>query len=485
MSVDGNFDCNSVPMLAPSIDFLLKQVWGFHKLKIDGLNDELSNCRLTINELKAKIEEQEREIQHLTQKPELKSVETQVNKYSFGRTKKSCLRPEDLSCSPRSKISRPSPSNSVKKVQQWLHTCRESEILAPETPEEVQICQEKSAYTEIIVPETVQDLTLAPGFEIASVFLAPKALQVVQIISEHAEMQPISQEFNKQQPVPDQAGTLNGKDSAREEFIETVMIEDDQNDVSKLDKQIDLNKTVPIVEKTKSTTPTLDNDSPSYEEASSELIVSPKKLRQHFSKRSKLSRRKSKKINCSPSIFSSPDVEIKREILNSQLVCDFNETMLPEELIQLRANVAKQEIQSQPESEDLLACIAQPSPDKRTNEISSFDQVIQPNENAGLNYKYKDGPVRKRIDRQRLKGFECQDCAKYYEDMGLSDSEKQRRMQQCSRHRATHAPAPCTPEHFWDLEFPETPVCKARGYIKETQVVPLKGHRKRPLKMRN
>ena len=37
-------------------------------------------------------------------------------------------------------------------------------------------------------------------------------------------------------------------------------------------------------------------------------------------------------------------------------------------------------------------------------------------------------------------------------------------MQGCSRHRARFAP-PNTPEHFWSVDFMDTPECEERGKI--------------------
>lgn len=52
----------------------------------------------------------------------------------------------------------------------------------------------------------------------------------------------------------------------------------------------------------------------------------------------------------------------------------------------------------------------------------------------------------------------------YYSELGLSDKEKKERMKKCSRHRGKFTP-PATPDHFWELEFPDTQECKARGQL--------------------
>ncbi|GFS44693.1 DNA endonuclease RBBP8 [Trichonephila inaurata madagascariensis] len=109
--------------------------------------------------------------------------------------------------------------------------------------------------------------------------------------------------------------------------------------------------------------------------------------------------------------------------------------------------------------------------------ISSFDRLPKKEE---PNYKYKEATVRKKSERKQLNAFDCRECEKYYDDLGLSEEEKKKRMKNCSRHRSKFAP-PATPEHFWELDFPDTQECKKRGYLNETQKVTLKTHRRRPL----
>ena len=46
----------------------------------------------------------------------------------------------------------------------------------------------------------------------------------------------------------------------------------------------------------------------------------------------------------------------------------------------------------------------------------------------------------------------------------MSDQDIQKKMQGCSRHRAKFAP-PSTPEHFWSVDFMDTPECEERGEI--------------------
>ncbi|XP_062610282.1 DNA endonuclease RBBP8-like [Saccostrea cucullata] len=72
--------------------------------------------------------------------------------------------------------------------------------------------------------------------------------------------------------------------------------------------------------------------------------------------------------------------------------------------------------------------------------------------------------VRKQDERRKLPAHKCDECREYYEGLGLSEEEIQKRMQTCSRHRAKHA-APGTPEHFWDIGMEDTLECEERGYV--------------------
>lgn len=51
------------------------------------------------------------------------------------------------------------------------------------------------------------------------------------------------------------------------------------------------------------------------------------------------------------------------------------------------------------------------------------------------NYKYKRDAVRKKEERMKLDGWDCEQCAKYYGAIGLSPSKMKDRMNKCSRHR--------------------------------------------------
>ncbi|XP_078671842.1 uncharacterized protein LOC144911609 [Branchiostoma floridae x Branchiostoma belcheri] len=111
-----------------------------------------------------------------------------------------------------------------------------------------------------------------------------------------------------------------------------------------------------------------------------------------------------------------------------------------------------------------------------SHNLADFDRV--PRKDAGPNYKYSK-VVRKRDERRKLHGHDCQCCKDWYGDM--SESEKKLRMKATSRHRQRHSPT-STPEHFWSLGFPTTQECKTRGYLKATQTPPPRKRRRRPYK---
>ncbi|URD72445.1 Actin-related protein [Musa troglodytarum] len=81
--------------------------------------------------------------------------------------------------------------------------------------------------------------------------------------------------------------------------------------------------------------------------------------------------------------------------------------------------------------------------------------VLGPNKGG---FKYVE-PVRKRTERENLKGVECQQCKKFYDAVLLGDDGNpdhvNRRCEHhdgVSRHRYRYAP-PMTPEGFWNIGF--------------------------------
>lgn len=69
-------------------------------------------------------------------------------------------------------------------------------------------------------------------------------------------------------------------------------------------------------------------------------------------------------------------------------------------------------------------------------------------------FKYVE-PVRKKSDRENLKGFECKQCKKFYDAVLPGAGETPRRCEHhegVSRHRYRYAP-PSTPEGFWNIGF--------------------------------
>jgi hypothetical protein len=79
------------------------------------------------------------------------------------------------------------------------------------------------------------------------------------------------------------------------------------------------------------------------------------------------------------------------------------------------------------------------------------------------------GPVvRKKAERVQLNGYECAECVAYYKTFDLTPEQLAEKLKKCSRHRAMVSP-PKTPEHFWEIEFPDTPECIRRGYMSGSQ----------------
>ncbi|XP_014287622.1 uncharacterized protein [Halyomorpha halys] len=78
------------------------------------------------------------------------------------------------------------------------------------------------------------------------------------------------------------------------------------------------------------------------------------------------------------------------------------------------------------------------------------------------NYKYKRDAVRKREERMKLDGWDCEQCAKYYGAMDLSPSKIKARMNKCSRHRDKFDKLNETPADYWNPIFPDTEECRQK-----------------------
>lgn len=87
-------------------------------------------------------------------------------------------------------------------------------------------------------------------------------------------------------------------------------------------------------------------------------------------------------------------------------------------------------------------------------------EMLPPARSGATGYKYIE-PVRKKAERENLKGVECLQCKKFY-DAVLPGEDKEsngnRQNLRCehhngiSRHRYRYAP-PLTPEGFWNIGF--------------------------------
>lgn len=60
--------------------------------------------------------------------------------------------------------------------------------------------------------------------------------------------------------------------------------------------------------------------------------------------------------------------------------------------------------------------------------------------------------IRKKNERQLLKGYTCSCCKGFYDALGLSEKAKQNLINYASRHRYSCTP-PSSPEGFWNLNF--------------------------------
>ena len=76
-------------------------------------------------------------------------------------------------------------------------------------------------------------------------------------------------------------------------------------------------------------------------------------------------------------------------------------------------------------------------------------------------FKYVE-VIRKKSERDKLNGYTCHECEKFYSNENLSDSQRKAILDRCSRHRYQSTPPPSTPDEFWEVGFPST-----QEYIKK------------------
>jgi DNA repair protein endonuclease SAE2/CtIP C-terminus len=84
-------------------------------------------------------------------------------------------------------------------------------------------------------------------------------------------------------------------------------------------------------------------------------------------------------------------------------------------------------------------------------------------ERESKHIKRKKTVVRKKYERVLLEGYECAECTAYYKTFDLTPKELELRLKKCSRHKLSSTP-PRSPEHFWEIDFPEDAECITRGY---------------------
>ncbi|CAD6205746.1 GSCOCG00009996001-RA-CDS [Cotesia congregata] len=95
------------------------------------------------------------------------------------------------------------------------------------------------------------------------------------------------------------------------------------------------------------------------------------------------------------------------------------------------------------------------TPLKKKNPVNSFDRL--PEKKKSPSEKPFIGEViRNKGERAKLRGWDCSDCEKYYNNLGLTEKEKEQRKNLCSRHRSKFNYRYFTPPGFWDPVFPDT-----------------------------
>ncbi|XP_077517147.1 uncharacterized protein LOC144127986 isoform X2 [Amblyomma americanum] len=153
---------------------------------------------------------------------------------------------------------------------------------------------------------------------------------------------------------------------------------------------------------------------------------------------------------------------------------DPDETFVAPELLQ-DAKMQVSDSPSFPESASPAATTEGQAPAKAVDTHADEASSIS----AEPSVRYHNSPVLKKAARQQLPAHECKECQEFYDRLELPEAQRKDLLRKCSRHRALYAPPP-TPDHFWELDFPDTQECRERGYLNATQkyVFGAKGLRK-------
>lgn len=97
------------------------------------------------------------------------------------------------------------------------------------------------------------------------------------------------------------------------------------------------------------------------------------------------------------------------------------------------------------------------SSDEETQDVNANLRTEKREMPIQKGFKYVE-PVRKKAERENLKGVECKQCKKFYDAVLCNDEDKNTSNIRCehhdgvSRHRYRYVP-PLTPEGFWNIGF--------------------------------
>ena len=79
-------------------------------------------------------------------------------------------------------------------------------------------------------------------------------------------------------------------------------------------------------------------------------------------------------------------------------------------------------------------------------------------------YKYKE-VVRGKAERGKLNGYTCEECEKFYGGEKITDEQRKKILDECSKHRHKSTPPPSTPDEFWEVGFPPTQEYLEKGLL--------------------
>ena len=104
--------------------------------------------------------------------------------------------------------------------------------------------------------------------------------------------------------------------------------------------------------------------------------------------------------------------------------------------------------------DDLVGLLEDPNDTAPYPLETSYDRL--PKRSSSPDYAHAGGPVRKKTERQNLRGTDCAKCGEWLDIAFDTTQEKKEVLHKCSRHRSKHGQTTKSPIGYWDLGMPST-----------------------------